>query len=66
MIHKIESAYPGSIVVYKRENIPNGINLYNRLKKSGLIKSSGNKFNIINTFTEADLFVKLNELCGQQ
>ena len=60
-IKKLRAKHPYSIMVYQNSCVPNPINLYRRLKESGVVLS---KLNYCNPLVgEAELIVKLGELC---
>jgi hypothetical protein len=52
--------HPNSILIYQNQNVPNPINLYNRLKASGILHFKRNY--CTTRLTEADLIGKLGEL----
>lgn len=62
-INKLKQLYPMSEVLYKRDFIPNGINLFNRLKDKGVIKRNNSKFVLNDNFSETELITLLNTMC---
>jgi hypothetical protein len=60
-INKIVAKHPASIKVYQNAYVPNPINLYNRLKTSGILQFEGNYCSSL--VGEAELISKLGNLC---
>jgi KilA-N domain/Protein of unknown function (DUF3627) len=59
-IRKLRAKHPHSIMVYQSSHVPNPVNLYNRLKSSGVLQFKGNYCSSL--VHEADLITKLGEL----
>ena len=60
-IKKLRVKHPYSIMIYQNSYVPNPINLYKRLKESGVVLS---KLNYCNPLVgETELIDKLGELC---
>jgi Protein of unknown function (DUF3627) len=59
-IRKLRVKHPHSVMVYQSSHVPNPVNLYNRLKSSGVLLFNGNYCS--STEHEADLIAKLGEL----
>ena len=62
-INNLKRKYPNSEIIYKRLYIPNGVNLYNRLKGLKIIISTNNKF-CIKSGSEAEMTSALDNICG--
>ena len=60
-IKRIRRKNPCSIIVYQHNNTTNPINLYNRLKSSGILHFNGNKCKLL--VSEIELINKLGDLC---
>ena len=62
-LRKLKKRYPYSVMIYKKLNVPNGVNLFQRLKNCKLIVTSYklNKFKIC--VKEDELHFCLNKLC---
>ena len=63
-ILKIRSKYPNSIMIYQHSTMPNGVNLYKRLKRSGMIRHKGNYCAPFSYIGEAELINALGKLVG--
>jgi KilA-N domain/Protein of unknown function (DUF3627) len=59
-IKRLRKKHPNSIAVFQCINVPNPINLYNRLRISGVVEFKGNY--CTTTIHEIDLITKLGEL----
>ena len=60
-IKKARAKHPNSIMVYQNTYVANPINLYNRLKKCGILRFSRNYCG--SYVREGELIAKLGELC---
>ena len=59
-VKKRRMKHPNSIMIYQNINVPNPINLFNRLKASGILKFKGNYCR--SKVEEAELINKMGEL----
>jgi KilA-N domain/Protein of unknown function (DUF3627) len=59
-VKRLRKKHPNSIAVFQCINVPNPINLYNRLRISGVVEFKGNY--CTTTIQEIDLITKLGEL----
>ena len=60
-IKKARAKHPNSIMIYQNTYVANPINLYNRLKKCGILRFSRNYCG--SYIREGELIAKLGELC---
>jgi KilA-N domain/Protein of unknown function (DUF3627) len=59
-VKRLRKKYPNSIAVFQSINVPNPINLYNRLKSSGVLLFNGNYCS--SKVNESELITKLGQL----
>src|SRR5271156_1115564 len=59
-VKKLRAKHPNSIMIYQSSRVPNPVNLYNRLKDSGLLRFKGNY--CASLVAEADVIDKLGKL----
>ena len=59
-IKKVKSAFPTATIFFQKHHVPNPINMYNRLKSSGIVKFKRNK--CISRVSEAKLIQMLNQV----
>ena len=59
-VKKLRAKHPNSIMIYQSSRVPNPVNLYNRLKASGLLRFKGNY--CTSQVAEADVIDNLGKL----
>jgi hypothetical protein len=59
-IIKRRKKHPNSVLIYQNINVPNPVNMYNRLKASGVLNFKRNY--CVSPLTEAELITKLGDL----
>ena len=63
-IKKVLAKHPNSIMIYQHQHVANPVNLYKRLKASGVLRFNGNYCEP--KVQEIDLINKCGELCFEK
>ena len=59
-IKKVKTVFPNATTFFQKDRVPNPINMYNRLKSSGILKFKRNK--CVSKVSEAKLIQMLNQV----